>query len=102
MGQTERPSTPNEDWMMKRIESASPAAAFALAAFAALATFVASEGATFAQTPPKDNGASMAKPPEASGAANPANPDHMPVKKPPKATNDKMTHTPPASASNAK
>jgi hypothetical protein len=44
----------------------------------------------------------MVKPPEASGATNPANPDHMPVKRPPKATHDKMTHTPPASAAEAK
>jgi hypothetical protein len=33
---------------------------------------------------------------------NPANPDHMPVKRPPEATHDKMTHTPPASAAEAK
>ncbi len=88
--------------MTKRIESASPAAAFALAAFVALAALAATSGDGFAQTPPRDSGASMVKPPEASGTANPANPDHMPVKKPPKATNDKMMHTPPASAANAK
>ena len=88
--------------MMKGIETASSAAAFALAAFAAFATFVATGGPALAQTAPKDSGASMVKPPGASGTANPDNPDHMPVKRPPKATHDKMTHPPPASAANAK
>jgi hypothetical protein len=85
-------------------------AAFAPATFAArvrpvaiaFAIFASAGGAAFAQTPPPDSGASMVKPPEASGTTNPDNPDHMPVKPPPERTHDKMTHTPPASAVNAK
>ncbi|RFU47877.1 hypothetical protein [Paraburkholderia sp. DHOC27] len=87
---------------MRRIESAAPATAWVLAAVIASAVFATVGGTAHAQTPPGDAGASMVKPPAASGTANPANPDHMPVKKPPKPTNDKMTHTPPASAANAK
>jgi hypothetical protein len=77
-------------------------AARALSVTAALALFANPDGPVFAQTPPPDSGASMVKPPEASGATNPDNPDHMPVKPPPERTHDKMTHTPPASAVNAK
>lgn len=71
-------------------------------ALVALALFGASAGPTLAQTAPKDPGASMARAPDAASASNPANPDHMPVKHPDKPTHDKMTHTPPASAANAK
>jgi hypothetical protein len=92
------------------IKPALPAAAFAPATFAAralsvaaaLALFASPGSAAFAQTPRPDSGASMVKPPEASGTTNPDNPDHMPVKPPPQKTHDKMTHTPPASAVNAK
>jgi hypothetical protein len=87
---------------MNRIRSASPAAAFVIVAFVALATFTTTSDPALAQTPPKGSATPMVKPPEASGVANPANPDHMPIKKPPRATNDKMTHTPPASAANAR
>jgi hypothetical protein len=73
-----------------------------LAALCALAAFTVAAGPVLAQTPPVDSGASMVKPPEAAGTENPANPDHMPVKRPPKPTHDKMTHTPPASAAEAK
>jgi len=73
-----------------------------LAALCALAAFTLTAGPVLAQTAPGDSGASMVKPPEASGTTNPANPDHMPVKRPPKATHDRMTHTPPASAAEAK
>lgn len=68
----------------------------ALCATAAIATLAATSGSTLAQT----DGASMARAPEtASGVANP---DHMPIKRPRKETNDKMMRTPPASAANAK
>jgi len=70
-----------------------------LAALCALAAFTVAAGPVLAQTPPVDSGASMVKPPEAAGTANP---DHMPVKRPPKPTHDKMTHKPPASAAEAK
>jgi Spy/CpxP family protein refolding chaperone len=73
-----------------------------LAALCALAALTLMAAPALAQTPPGDSGASMVKPPEASGTMNPANPDHMPVKRPPKATHDRMTHTPPASAAEAK
>ncbi|HEY3597892.1 MAG TPA: hypothetical protein VGL08_10340 [Paraburkholderia sp.] len=54
-----------------------------------------------AQALPHDSGASMVKPPAtAPGGSN--NPDNMPIRKPRKATNDKMMHDPPASAANAK
>jgi hypothetical protein len=79
-----------------------PSKPASLAALCALAAFTLTAGAALAQTSPGDSGASMVKPPAASGATNPANPDHMPVKRPPKATHDKMTHTPPASAAEAK
>jgi hypothetical protein len=72
-----------------------------LGALAAFALSLTAEAA-LAQKPPGDSGASMVKPAEASGTTNPANPDHMPVKRPPEATHDKMTHTPPASAAEAK
>ncbi|MEW6346051.1 MAG: hypothetical protein RXR20_34315 [Paraburkholderia sp.] len=71
-----------------------------LAAACLLGTFATA--AALAQTPPKENGASMVKPPDVAGAANPANPDHMPVKRPPKSVQDKMMHAPPASAAAAK
>jgi hypothetical protein len=73
-----------------------------LAALCALAALTLTAELALAQTAPEDSGASMVKPPAASGTTNPANPDHMPVKRPPKATHDKMTHTPPASAAEAK
>jgi hypothetical protein len=73
-----------------------------LAALCALAAFSVAAGSAFAQTSPGDNGASMVKPPETSGTTNPANPDHMPVKRPPQTTHDNMTHSPPASAAEAK
>ena len=51
----------------------------------------------------KDNGRSMARPPEtASGGAHTDDPDNMPIKRPNKATNDRMTHKLPASAAIAK
>ncbi|WP_144153865.1 hypothetical protein [Paraburkholderia sp. BCC1885] len=79
-----------------------PSQSALLAALGALAAVTVAGGPVFAQTPPGDGGASMVKPPEASGTTNPANPDHMPVKRPPKPTHDKMTHSPPASAADAK
>jgi len=53
---------------------------------------------------PQSGGTPMVKPPPAaaSGAASATNPDNMPVKTPRKPTNDDMTHSPPASATNAK
>ncbi|CAD6562260.1 hypothetical protein ACFQ3P_36690 [Paraburkholderia sabiae] len=53
---------------------------------------------------PQGPGAPIVKPPPAaaSGAASATNPDNMPVKKPRKPTNDDMSHSPPASATNAK
>jgi hypothetical protein len=68
----------------------------------ALAALTVAPLAVLGQTPPKDTGASMVKPPDAASAANPANPDNMPVKRPPAPTHDKMTHEPPASAAVAK
>lgn len=71
-----------------------------LAAVCVLAALTAA--AALAQTPPKESGASMVKPPDAASTANPDNPDHMPVKRPPKTAQDKMSHAPPASAAAAK
>jgi hypothetical protein len=79
-----------------------PVSLMARALPCALAVWLAATGPVRAQTTPADSGASMVKPPEASGTANPANPDHMPVKRPPQRTHDKMTHSPPASAAVAK
>jgi hypothetical protein len=73
-----------------------------LAAACALAALTVAPVSAQGQTPPKDCGASMVKPPDAAGATNPANPDNMPVKRPPAPTHDKMTHEPPASAAVAK
>jgi hypothetical protein len=73
-----------------------------LAAACALAVLTVAPHGVLAQTPPKDSGASMVKPPDAAGTSNPANPDNMPVKRPPAPTHDKMTHEPPASAAVAK
>ncbi|REE18685.1 hypothetical protein B0G71_1746 [Paraburkholderia sp. BL27I4N3] len=56
-----------------------------------------------AQTAPQNDNSSMAKPPKAaSGSGGLSNPDNMPIKRPSKPTNDKMTHEPPASGANAK
>jgi hypothetical protein len=51
----------------------------------------------------------MVKPPEAASGprgqnsqTSPANPDNMPIKRPDKPTNDKMSRQPPASGANAK
>lgn len=84
----------------------------ALTASVALAVFGASGTAAFAQTAipaqktqaaPRNDGASMTKPPEAaSGAGSSSNPDNMPIKRPRKPINDKMMHEPPASGANAK
>ncbi|NYH19574.1 hypothetical protein GGD41_006802 [Paraburkholderia bryophila] len=96
----------------------------ALKAGVALTLFGASGTLTFAQTPrpvqtaptaqtvqtaqtnpppQQDSNAPMAKPPEAaSGAGGSSNPDSMPVKRPPKPTNDRMMRQPPASGANAK
>jgi hypothetical protein len=73
-----------------------------LAAACALAALTVAPVAASGQTPPADSGASMVRPPAAAGTADPANPDHMPVKRPPAAAHDKMTHTPPASAADAR
>ncbi|HZZ11606.1 MAG TPA: hypothetical protein VFE79_13035 [Paraburkholderia sp.] len=80
-----------------------------LAASVAFLTAAASNPAVFAQTTrhvqatPRDSGASMVKPPEAaSGATGSSNPDNMPIKRPPKPTNDKMMRPPPASGANAR
>jgi hypothetical protein len=73
-----------------------------LCALATLATWLAANSPALAQAAPVDSGASMVKPPAASGTTNPANPDHMPVKRPPQRTHDNMTHSPPASAADAK
>jgi len=53
---------------------------------------------------PQAGGTPMVKPPPAAtpDAASATNPDNMPVKKPGKPTNDKMSHGVPASATNAK
>jgi hypothetical protein len=86
---------------MKRIRLASIVCAVALSALG-----IASGVAMAQQKVPKDSSASMAKPPAAASgvdhADNPDNPDNMPVKRPQKATNDKMTREPPASAAIAK
>lgn len=45
----------------------------------------------------------MVKPPDAAaGPASATNPDNMPIQRPDKPTNDKMSRQPPASAANAK
>lgn len=45
----------------------------------------------------------MVKPPDAaSGPTSATNPDNMPIKRPDKPTNDKMSRQPPASGANAK
>jgi hypothetical protein len=55
-----------------------------------------------AQATPQ-NDSPMIKPPEAaSGSTGSSNPDNMPIKRPGKPTNDRMTHEPPASGANAK
>ena len=53
---------------------------------------------------PQAPGAPIVKPPPAaaSGAERATNPDNMPVKKPRKQPNDDISHSPPASATNAK
>ena len=73
-----------------------------LAAACSLAALTVAPLPVLGQKPPKDSGASMVKPPDAAGTANPANPDNMPVKRPPAPTHDKMTHEPPASAALAR
>ncbi|HEY1997998.1 hypothetical protein [Paraburkholderia sp.] len=77
-------------------------AAYATLVLVALVASAATAVPARAQSAPKDSGAPMVKAPDAASASNPANPDHMPVKRPDKPTNDRMTHTPPASAANAK
>ncbi|NML33934.1 hypothetical protein [Paraburkholderia antibiotica] len=76
------------------------------AAGIALAAALACSATAFAQTPPStppDSHAPMAKPPEtASGAGSSSNPDNMPIKRPARPTNDRMSHAPPASGANAK
>jgi hypothetical protein len=92
---------------MKLRKPLGPAVASAI--FLTAATLTA--GAAFAQHAPAQtapaqdsggsSGASMVKPPaQTPGGSD--NPDHMPVRKPRKPTNDKMMHYPPASAANAK
>ncbi|MBC8749346.1 Spy/CpxP family protein refolding chaperone [Paraburkholderia sp. WC7.3g] len=72
----------------------------------ALAALLASGASAVAQTAasaPPDSHAPMVKPPEAaSGAGGSSNPDNMPIKRPSKPTNDRMSHEPPASGANAK
>ncbi|MEI5998577.1 hypothetical protein H3V53_15590 [Paraburkholderia bengalensis] len=75
------------------------------AAAALLATSAGVASTAWGQTvAPQAGGTPMVKPPPAaaSGAASATNPDNMPVKTPRKPTNDDMTHSPPASATNAK
>jgi hypothetical protein len=56
-----------------------------------------------AQAAPQTNSSPMLRPPEAaSGSSGSSNPDNMPIKRPTKPTNDRMTHEPPASGANAK
>ncbi|RAS37185.1 hypothetical protein [Paraburkholderia bryophila] len=51
----------------------------------------------------RDGNAPMARPPAAaSGAGGSSNPDNMPVKRPPKPTDERMMRQPPASGANAK
>ncbi|WCM22061.1 hypothetical protein NDK50_07760 [Paraburkholderia bryophila] len=51
----------------------------------------------------RDGNAPMARPPAAaSGTAGSSNPDNMPVKRPPKPTDERMMRQPPASGANAK
>ncbi|CAB3758752.1 hypothetical protein [Paraburkholderia humisilvae] len=72
-----------------------------LSAFALASGTASAQNAPTQHAPSPDMSASMVKPPaDASGGSN--NPDNMPVKKPRKPTNDKMMHSPPASATNAK
>lgn len=82
---------------MKRSRWAALTASVTFAACGACAT------AALAQTPnpaPQNSGASMVKPPGASGSVNP---DKLPmVKRPRKPTNDRLMHEPPASSANAK
>lgn len=75
----------------------------ATAAALASILMIAGSGSAFAQSANAPDGASMAKPPQATAdGTNPRNPDNMPIKRPRKPTNDKMMRTPPASAANAK
>lgn len=69
-----------------------------------LAASAAIGGTALAQTVAPQSGAPMVRPPPpaAPDSASATNPDNMPVKKPRKPTNDKMTHDPPASATNAR
>lgn len=76
-----------------------------VATAAALASIlmIAGSGSAFAQSANVSDGASMAKPPQATvDGATPHNPDNMPIERPRKPTNEKMMRTPPASAANAK
>ncbi|APA85018.1 hypothetical protein BJG93_06230 [Paraburkholderia sprentiae WSM5005] len=73
------------------------------AAGTALAALIASAVAQTAASAPPDSHAPMAKQPEAaSSAGGSSNPDNMPIKRPAKPTNDRMSHEPPASGANAK
>jgi hypothetical protein len=78
----------------------------ATAAGTALAALLASGVNAVAQTAPSappDSHAPMAKPPDAASSAGGAsNPDNMPIKRPARPTNDRMSHEPPASGANAK
>jgi hypothetical protein len=63
----------------------------------------AERAARTAQAAAPGDSASMVKPPEsAEGPHGSSDPDNMPIKRPDKATNDKMSRTPPASGANAK
>lgn len=77
-------------------------AAFAQTSNPALKT-QATQAAQAAQAAPQSGVASMVKPPEAaSGSGGSSNPDNMPIRRPSKPINDRMTHEPPASGANAK
>ncbi|MEZ0604536.1 hypothetical protein ACAX43_20600 [Paraburkholderia sp. IW21] len=91
---------------MERVRMAALTASVALAGFGANGTAAFAQTAMPAQktqAAPRNDGASMVKPPAAaSGAGGSSNPDNMPIKRPHKSINDKMMHEPPASGANAK
>ncbi|WP_345814292.1 hypothetical protein AAGS40_06080 [Paraburkholderia sp. PREW-6R] len=55
-----------------------------------------------AQAAPPNSSPMVKSPEAASGSTGSSNPDNMPIKRPGKPTNDRMTHEPPASGANAK
>lgn len=88
---------------MRRIRLAMLSAGIALLAAGVNSSTALAQNANKPQATPQSPTPPMVKPPDAaSGATSASNPDNMPIKRPPKPTNDKMMREPPASGANAK